>query len=55
MALTAPNSTKPTVIDGDDMANAMSDPKVTTLIAASVEYGARLHAAGRDHSVDSDD
>lgn len=43
------------VIDGDDPADAMLDPKVAKLIARSVEYGARLRATGRDHSVDLND
>ncbi|HWT95677.1 MAG TPA: hypothetical protein VN238_21945 [Solirubrobacteraceae bacterium] len=43
------------VIDGDDLADAVDDPKVADLIARSVAYGARLRAAGRDHSIDFDD
>jgi hypothetical protein len=55
MALLSRTSTKRTVIDGDDLANALSDPKVSDLIASAVAYGSHLHAAGKDHSVDLGD
>ncbi len=55
MAATTTSASTPTVIDGADMASAISDPKVAKLVTKALGYGARLKAAGKDHSLRSAD
>jgi len=49
------NSIKTTVIDGDDLAAAVTDPKVAALIDDACSYGDSLAASGKDHSLDPHD
>ena len=49
------NNTKTTVINGDDLASALNDPRIAVLVDDACAYGAALAAAGKDHSLDPSD